>query len=98
MARKIPAFVIVVVVFIAGLAFAAENAHQVELNYFVGSAEWALSLVLVVAVLVGVLLGALVSVIPVLKMKSQIRSLRRSEAVAREEIRNLRTLPIKDAP
>ncbi len=96
--KKILAFVLAVVVFLIGVSFAVANAHRVEFNYFVGTTDWALSVMLVMAVLVGVVLGALVTFVPVIRLKTQLRSLRKSEAVAREEIRNLRTMPLKDIP
>ena len=98
MIRNIVTLVVLLVIFVLGLSFAVENAHEVQFNFFVGSRELALSALLVVAVFIGTVLGALVSFVPVMRMKNQIRRLRKREAVAQEEIRNLRTMPLKDAP
>ena len=98
MIRKIIGVVVLVATFVVGLSFAVANAHQVEVNYFVASTELALSLLLVGTLFVGALLGVLASFAPVVRMKTQLRSLRKRDALAQEEIRNLRTMPIKDSP
>lgn len=89
-------FLLLVVVF--GLSFAVENAQTVQFNYFIGAARLPLSLLLVFAVLGGAVLGALAGMFAVIRLRSEMRVLRRSEAMAREEIRNLRAIPIKDVP
>ena len=86
------------ILIVFGWSFAAENADQVQFNYFVGSTEQPLSLLLVSAVLGGSVLGIVVSAALVLRLKNQLRSLRKSESLARQEIQNLRTIPIKDTP
>ncbi len=87
-------FLLIVIVF--GLSFAVENAHNVQFNYYVGSLELPLSLLLVFAVLAGGAVGVFASMFVFMHLKREIRQLRKSEATAREEIRNLRSLPIKD--
>lgn len=89
-------FLILVVGF--GVTFAVENAQTVQFNYYVGEIEIRLALLLAVAVLVGAVLGVIASWSIVLRLKKQLRGLRRSEAVAQQELRNLRTIPIKDSP
>ena len=79
-----------------GGGFAAENADKVHFSYFVGSMEQPLSFLLVLAVFVGGALGVMASLALVLQLKNQIRRLRKSEALARQEVQNLRTLPVKD--
>ena len=79
-----------------GWGFAAENADKVHFSYFIGSMEQPLSFLLVLAVFVGSALGVMASLAVVLQLKNQIRLLRKSEALARQEVQNLRTLPVKD--
>ena len=89
---------LLIVVAVVGLAFAAANSHPVDFNYFVDATRQPLSLLLVVAAFVGTLLGVIASFSVVLGLKNQIRVLKRSEATARQEILNLRTMPLKDSP
>jgi len=87
-------FLLVVVLF--GLAFAVENAHTVRFNYFLGAVEVPLSLLLVATMLAGALLGCAASALLVLRLKRELRALKKREATAREEVRALRAGPIKD--
>jgi len=81
-----------------GLSFAVQNAHTVEFNYYVGSLQVELAWLLVLTVLAGALLGMLASVGVILRLRAEVHGLRKRVSVAREEIRNLRAIPIKDAP
>jgi len=49
-------------VIIFGIVFAVLNAEDVQLNYYLGSVELPLSLVLVLAMILGALLGIFASV------------------------------------
>ena len=89
---------LLLVIIVFGWSFAAENADKVHFSYFVGSMEQPLSFLLVLAVFAGSALGVLASLTVVLRLKNQIRSLRKSEALARQEVQNLRTMPIQDRP
>ena len=97
MIQKLLILVVLIAIFVLGLSFAVSNAHPVQFNYFVGSTELVLSLLLVVTLSIGAILGVLASFAPVVRLRTQIWSLRKREAVAQEEIQNLRTMPIKDA-
>lgn len=81
-----------------GLSFHVENPHEVAFNYWLGASNQPLSLLLVSAVLIGAVLGVIASMFVVFGLRAQIRSLRKSESIAKEEVRNLRSIPIKDAP
>ena len=98
MFRLILFLLLVLVLIVFGWSFAAENADQVQFNYFVGATEQPLSLLLMIAVLIGSGLGVVASLLLVFKLKNQIRSLRKSEALAKQEVQNLRSMPIKDTP
>ena len=82
--------------FVAALSFAALNAAPVTVNYYVGQHEIPLSLLLVSALAVGALLGSLVGVARVLRVRREIARLRRESRATEEEVRNLRALPLQD--
>jgi putative membrane protein len=83
-------------VIIFGIVFAVLNAESVQLNYYLGSIELPLSLVLVLAMIVGAILGIFASLSFVIGTRRNASKLKRSVAVAEKEILNLRNIPIKD--
>jgi len=85
------------ILFLLGLAFASLNAGPVTIDFYLGRGEYPLVLVLVGVLAVGTLLGALVGLGRVLRLKREIGRLRRSERLAEQEIRNLRALPLRDS-
>ncbi len=87
---------ITLVVIIFGVTFAVLNAESVQLNYYLGSIELPLSLVLVVAMIIGALLGIFASLSLIIGSRRSATKLKRSVEVAEKEIVNLRNIPIKD--
>lgn len=79
-----------------GLAFAVVNAKPVELNYFLASREVPLAMVLVLALVMGALMGIVFSLGMVIRLKRETLRLRRQIQLTEQEVVNLRTLPIKD--
>lgn len=84
------------VVIIIGVAFSVLNAENIQLNYYLGSVELPLSLVLVVAMIIGAILGILASLSLIIGSRRSTNKLKRSVEVAEKEIVNLRNIPIKD--
>lgn len=87
--------IILFLVFLVALAFAVINADAVKLDYYLGSVELPLSVVLVVSFAIGALAGLLVGLARVLGMKRELSRLRRAERIAQQELTNLRSLPIR---
>ena len=88
--------VLTLLVVIFGIVFAVLNADGVQLNYYLGSIELPLSLVIVFAIIVGALLGIFASLSFIIGSKRNSAKLKRSVEVAEKEIVNLRNIPIKD--
>jgi putative membrane protein len=88
------AFALLVIIF--GIVFAVLNATDVQLNYYLGSIELPLSLVLVLAMIVGAILGILASLSFIIGSRRSATKLKRSVEIAEKEIVNLRNIPIKD--
>lgn len=63
---------------ILGISFAVLNARLVQFDYYLGTAEVPLSLLMVGALIVGLLIGMLASLPTFLKLKFEIRRLRSS--------------------
>jgi len=87
-------FALLVIIF--GIVFAVLNAENVQLNYYLGSVELPLSLVLVVTMIIGALLGIFASLSFIIGSRRSASKLKHSVDVAEKEIANLRNIPIKD--
>ncbi|MEE9159011.1 MAG: LapA family protein [Gammaproteobacteria bacterium] len=85
-------------ILVVGLAFHVKNDQLVNLNYYMGSIELPVSLLVISSLLVGALLGILASLTFVAKLKRENTRLARLVRVTEEEVNNLRAIPIKDAP
>ena len=88
------AFALIVIIF--GVSFAVLNAESVQLNYYLGSVELPLSLILIVTMIIGALLGIFASLSFIVGSRRNANKLKKSVEVAEKEIANLRNIPIKD--
>jgi putative membrane protein len=87
---------IVILIMMLGAVFAVLNADPVEINYYFGSRDLPLSLILTIALGLGVLLGVLAGMGRVLGLKRELQSLKRRSQMVSEEVNNLRALPLKE--
>jgi uncharacterized integral membrane protein len=81
-----------------GLAFHIKNDALVTLNFYVSTIEIPLSWVVVVAFSLGAIIGLVVMLNNILRLKREIRRLARKHEIASKEIVNLRAIPINDVP
>jgi lipopolysaccharide assembly protein A len=84
------------VVMMLGVVFTVLNADPVQFNYYFGSRELPLSLIMTGALGVGVLLGIISCMGLMFGMKRENLSLKRKSQLASQEVNNLRALPLKD--
>ena len=94
--KRILVSIILLLVALLGLSFALMNAAPVSLNYYFSSVQAPLSLIVVLSIVVGALLGILAMAGMVLRQKREMARLRKSMRLAEKEISNLRSLPLKD--
>ncbi|MES9936490.1 MAG: LapA family protein [Sedimenticola sp.] len=88
--------IILLLLMAVGVVLTVLNSESVVLNYYFGSRELPLSVVLVAAVAFGALLGLVASLGGFFRLKRQNSELRRKAQLASQEINNLRSIPIKD--
>ena len=88
--------ILFLLVMLVGAVLAVMNADLVNLNYYFGSRELPLSVLLVGAVFVGAVLGMVAGLGGMMRVKRENADLRRQARLASEEVNNLRSLPIKD--
>ncbi|MCF6209739.1 MAG: LapA family protein [Gammaproteobacteria bacterium] len=94
--KRIIFLVVFLLVLAVGLSFALMNAETVMLSYYFGTISAPLSIVVVVSLAAGTLLGVLACMGMALGLKQEISRLRRSVKVTEKEVENLRSLPLKD--
>jgi len=79
-----------------GAAFTVLNAEPVLFNYYFGSREFPLSVILIGTLGLGIFLGILSGLNTMLGLKRKNSILRRRSRLVDEEVKNLRSLPLKD--
>lgn len=84
------------VVLIICTGFAVINAEPVAVSYYFGSLTAPLSLIAVIAVIAGAILGLVAGLGMVLRAKREISGLRRQLRLKEKEVSNLRAIPIRD--
>lgn len=93
---RIFTYVFTIILLIFGITFSILNAKLVPINYYVGSHQFPLSLLLVLTLGIGILFGLIVSFKIYLRLKRECYQLRQRTKLAEKEVENLRTIPIKD--
>lgn len=78
--KRIIFYIFLLLILLFGLSFAALNAQPVQINYYLGIGNVPLSLLLVYALGIGIFLGLLATIIPLLKLKRENRSLKKNLA------------------
>ncbi|HED15610.1 MAG TPA: LapA family protein [Gammaproteobacteria bacterium] len=91
-------FIIIILFTALGLAFTVFNAAPVSIEYYFGTVNVPLSLVLVGGFALGAFLGLAASVGMILKARRGQSRLRKKLEHTEKELKTLRSLPIKDAP
>jgi putative membrane protein len=76
--KKIISYIFLLLLLLLGLSFAALNADPIAINYYLGKSEIPLSLLLIYALGIGILLGLLSTLIPLLKLKKENHSLKKT--------------------
>jgi len=79
-----------------GISFAVHNAELVTLNYYFGAISGPLSLIVIIALAAGAVLGVSTSLLLVFSQRRKVARLQRKLNTCEQEIRNLRHLPLRD--
>lgn len=95
---RIISYIFCLFIIILGVTFACLNAELVSINYYVGIDKQPLSLLLVLTLGIGALLGLLVGIVFCLKLKSENYRLNHRLKLAEKELATLRTASVKEHP
>jgi putative membrane protein len=88
-------FLLLVILVVLGLSFAVLNAEPVSLNYYIASRDVPLSLIMVLSLATGAVIGVLVSAGMILRLRQQTANLRRQLQRAERAADELSVLPAK---
>ncbi len=80
-----------------GVGFAGLNAEPVKIQYYLGVSTLPLSLLLVIALGLGLLIGLLATLVMVIKLKKANYQLKNHVRLVEKEVENLRAIPLKDS-
>jgi len=89
-------FLLLIVLVVLGLSFAVLNADPVPLNYYFGYRDIPLSMIVVLSLAAGAVIGVLVSLGMILRLKQQAARLRRKLQRAEKAAEQLTVLPVKE--
>jgi lipopolysaccharide assembly protein A len=78
------------------ISFACLNAQSVTINYLLGEHTISIPLLLSLMLLIGALLGFLVSALSLLHLKSNLWSVQKQLKLAQEELAHLRDSTVKN--
>jgi len=94
--KRIVLILILAAIVVLGIAFGVLNAEPVTLKYFFGSRQAPLSLIVVLSIVFGALLGMAAGMSLWLRSKREVARVRKAARLAEKEIANLRSIPIRD--
>lgn len=95
--RRLITIVIFVIVFSIGSVFSAINLDPVAINYYLGSISIPLSIMVILSLVTGIILGATAIYITSLRLRYENSRLQKKLSISEQEINSLRILPIKDS-
>lgn len=87
-------FLFALVFLILGASFAVLNNNPVALDLYFIQTELPLSLIMLLTLGVGIILGGFVSLFFFVRLKKENAQLRKQKALVQQEVNNLRSLPL----
>ena len=94
--KKIIYACLFIIVLIAGLVFFLKNSQELEFNYVIGTISLPLSLLILLVLLAGVILGWLSMLPLLLRQRRRIGKLEKQARLVEKEVNKLRVMPVKD--
>jgi lipopolysaccharide assembly protein A len=93
---RLVGFLFIIALVATGLSFAVLNSQPVTLNYYFGNRDVPLSMIVVLALAAGAVIGVLVSAGLILKLRMQAAQLRRRLRHAQQAADQLQVLPVRE--
>ncbi|MGD8570309.1 MAG: LapA family protein [Gammaproteobacteria bacterium] len=94
--KRIISLILLIVLTVITVTFTLLNSQPVKLNYYFGSYELDLLVVMIICLAVGAMLGVLAGVGKFVSLKQELMRKDKKIKLAERELENLRSLPLKD--
>jgi putative membrane protein len=94
--KRIVTLILLIVLTVVTVTFTLLNSQPVKLNYYFGSYELDLLVVMIICLAIGALLGVTAAVGRFVSLKQELMRKDKKIKVAEKELDNLRSLPLKD--
>jgi putative membrane protein len=94
--KRIINVILILIVTIFTVTFTLLNSQPVKVNFYFGSYELDLLVVIVICLVLGALLGVMAALGKLLSMKQELMRKERKIKVTEKEVENLRSLPLQD--
>jgi putative membrane protein len=94
---RIIRWAIILLIILLGISFASLNAEKVTVHYYLGVSNIPVSLLVVITLVIGILIGFFAGLIFYFKAKRANSRLKKRMKMAEKEIANLRAIPLKDS-
>ena len=94
--RRVITIAIFIIIFSIGAAFSAINLNPITINYYLGSVAIPLSIMVILSLVAGIIIGAIAIYITSLRLRYENSRLQKKLFLSEQEVNSLRILPIKD--
>lgn len=94
--KRVVYLFIAMVIIVIGIYFAVLNADSITLKYPFGSMDIPLSFLLVIAMIIGAIMGVAASASLFVSSRREVARLKKAVEVAEKEVNNLRSIPLRD--
>ena len=96
--KRLLGLLVALIVVAIGLSFAMLNPNPIALDFYFGMLTLPVSLWLVISLALGTVIGLLAAAGALMRQRWELSRLRRDAARHREDLSELRKLPIRDTP
>lgn len=93
---KLIKFLVLLCFAVLGAGFASINPGEVSVHYYFGEIRLPMGVLILGLLGMGIVIGTLASLFPFVRIKHENVTLRRKANLVNEEVKNLRTIPLKD--
>ena len=94
--KRIIYLILTLVVTIFTVTFTLLNSQPVKVNYYFGSYEIDLLIVVVICLVIGAFLGVMAALGKIFSLKQEMSRKEKKIKITEKELENLRSLPLKD--
>lgn len=94
--KRIIYLILILVVTLITVTFTLLNSQPVKVNYYFGSYEIDLLIVVVICLVIGAFLGVMAALGKVFSLKQEMSRKDKKIKITEKELENLRSLPLKD--